>query len=327
MSAAVKIGITSWADRSLLASGFYPRGTKTPEARLRYYASQFPIVENDAAYYAIPTEEHARTWVERTPDGFTMNVKAFAALTGHYTDPARLPGDLRGALSEAVRSKTRAYPKDLGPDVLAEIARRFREAIEPLRASRRLGVVLFQYPVWFPCTRDNDQVLLETRTLVPGCRVAIEFRNATWMSERNRERTLQLLDEHELAYTCVDEPQGFSSSVPPVAEVTADIALVRFHGRSAGRWNRAVATASERFQYLYALDELREWVPRIHRLALRASEVHVLMNNCFQDYAVVNARQMTTVLAAGRAAVAESGALSTSNIGSEIEIALPLAPR
>jgi uncharacterized protein YecE (DUF72 family) len=77
MGARVKVGVTAWADKSLLQSGFYPREMKGAEARLRYYAGQFPIAENDSAYYALPTKEQTERWVERTPPGFTMNVRPF----------------------------------------------------------------------------------------------------------------------------------------------------------------------------------------------------------------------------------------------------------
>jgi uncharacterized protein YecE (DUF72 family) len=296
VNSAVKVGITSWSDKSLVQSGFYPRGTKSPERRLGYYATQFPIVENDSAYYALPTREQTERWVERTPPGFTMNVKAFASLTEHYTDPRRLPEDLRRALGADVREKRRAYPKDLGPEILAEIAVRFREGLEPLRSSGRLGAVLFQYPVWFTRTPENEEQVAWTHELVPGCRVAVEFRNATWMSERNRKRTTSMLHDNGLALTCVDEPQGFASSVPPIAEATSDLAVVRFHGRSGSRWEKSSLTASERFEYLYSPEELGEWVPKIAHLASEASEVHVLMNNCWQDYSVRNARQLTNLL-------------------------------
>lgn len=298
MAAEIKVGATSWADKSLVQSGWYPKGTRSAEGRLRYYASQFSITENDSMYYALPPPDRAELWVERTPPWFTMNVKAFATLTEHYTDAKRLPPDLREALSEELREDPRVYPKDLGDELLREIAARFRAAIEPLRAAGRLGLVLFQYPVWFTASPENEQKLLRTRDLVPGCRVAIEFRNAVWMNERHRDRTLALLREADLVYTCVDEPQGFPSSIPPLAHATSDIALVRFHGRSAARWNKQARAASERFQYLYEPKELREWVPRIDRLADQTESVHVLMNNCYSDYAVRNAKQMIELLGA-----------------------------
>jgi uncharacterized protein YecE (DUF72 family) len=299
MPGLIKTGVTSWTEKTLVQSGWYPRGTSSAEARLRYYASRFSIVENDSTYYALPAPQHASLWVARTPSWFTMNVKAFASLTGHYTDPRRLPADLRDALAVEVREKRRVYPKDLGEDTLREIAVRFRHAIEPLRAAGRLGVVLFQFPVWFPCTRENERVLERSRELVPGCRVAVEFRNATWMSEKNASRTVDFLRAAGLVYTCVDEPQGFPSSIPPVAIATSeDLAVVRFHGRSAERWTHAEATASERFKYRYTDDELREWVPKIRELAAQARVVHVLMNNCHGDYAVVNAHHMASLLSA-----------------------------
>lgn len=296
MAAQIKVGATSWTEKSLVQSGWYPKGTSSAEARLRYYASQFAITENDSMYYAIPTPDRAELWVERTPPWFTMNVKAFATLTEHYTDAKRLPPDLREALPDELRDEPRVYPKDLGDEMLREIAARFRDAVEPLRAAGRLGLVLFQYPVWFTASRENERKLFATHDLVPGCRVAIEFRNAVWMNEHHRERTLALLRDADLVYTCVDEPQGFPSSIPPVSYATSDVALVRFHGRSASRWKKQTLSASERFRYLYKTAELREWATRIEQLAERTESVHVLMNNCYSDYAVRNARQMIELL-------------------------------
>lgn len=296
MAGVIKTGVTAWADRSLLASGWYPKEAKTAEARLRFYATQFPITENDSTYYALPTPDHVAGWVDRTPPTFTMNVKAFALLTEHYTDPKRLPPDLRAALPHDLAQRPHVYPRDVGPEFMREIATRFRDAIEPLRASGRLGVVLFQYPVWFPCSPDNRRRVPRVTELLPGCRVAVEFRNATWTNERHRAGTLQLLRDAGIVYTCVDEPQGFASSIPPIAEATSDVAVVRFHGRSTSRWNRGATSASERFRYLYTEDELREWVPKIRRLADETAAVHVLMNNCYSNYSVTNAKQMTELL-------------------------------
>ncbi len=292
----IKVGVSTWADRSLLDSGFYPKGARSPEARLRYYATRFPLVENDAPYYALPPRHHAELWAERTPPGFTMNVKAFAPLTDHYTDPRRLPADLRDALPADLRDEPRVYPRDLGDVVMREISARFEDALRPLHEAGRLGLVLFQFPVWFPIGRETKRRLSELRSLLPDYRIAVELRNATWMTDRNRDETLGVLRDAGLVYTCVDEPQGFPSSVPPLAEVTSDLALVRMHGRNAARWARSLGSARERFEYLYPDAELREWVPRVQALADRASEVHVVMNNCYSDYAVTNAARMMELL-------------------------------
>jgi uncharacterized protein YecE (DUF72 family) len=182
---------------------------------------------------------------------------------------------------------------------LAEIALRFRDALEPLRRSGRLGLVLFQFPVGVPIGRETKALIVSLRDLLPHDRIAIEFRNSTWMTPHNRESTLELLRQHGFVYTCVDEPQGFTSSVPPVAAATADLALVRFHGRNAARWNLPVETARERFDYRYSASELAEWVPKVNELASQAERVHVIMNNCFSDHAVTNAAQMAEPLSKG----------------------------
>ena len=294
----IKIGTCSWTDPTLLASGWYPdRVAKDPAARLRYYAERFPIVENDASYYALPSAEQAVLWRDRTPDGFTMSFKAYAPITTHPTETRRLPKDIREALPAAARDKKRVYPKDLPKETLEEIHARFWSALEPLRQAGKLGAVLLQYPEWFTISRANKEVIRRARELLPDDRLAVEFRNALWMTERNAGETLAFLRDHGLVYVSVDEPQGFPSSIPPVAEVTnEDLAVIRFHGRNAENWKKPGLTAAERFDYRYTQQELFEWVPRIRRVAEQAREVHLLMNNCYGDKAVRNAAELSEML-------------------------------
>ncbi|UUZ74079.1 DUF72 domain-containing protein [Polaromonas sp. P1(28)-8] len=73
----ILVGTASWTDKTLVDSGlFYPPEAKSAEARLRYYASRFPMVEVDSSYYAIPAPSTAQLWVERAPPGFVFNIKA-----------------------------------------------------------------------------------------------------------------------------------------------------------------------------------------------------------------------------------------------------------
>lgn len=63
---AILVGTASWTDKSLIACGrFYPPEVKTPQARLRHYASIFPLVEVDSSYYAMPSAAMAQLWAER----------------------------------------------------------------------------------------------------------------------------------------------------------------------------------------------------------------------------------------------------------------------
>src|SRR5215210_936171 len=97
--ARILVGTSSWTDKSLIDSGrFYPPSATTPEDRLRYYASQFPIVEIDSSYYGIPTQDTASLWAERTPANFVFNIKAYRLFTRHQTPVATLAKDIRTAL-------------------------------------------------------------------------------------------------------------------------------------------------------------------------------------------------------------------------------------
>jgi uncharacterized protein YecE (DUF72 family) len=297
MPAKILVGTCSWADKTLVDSGkFYPPKLKTPEERLRFYAEQFPLVEVDSTYYGLPAERNAALWVERTEPEFTFDVKAFRLMTQHPTPPRALPKDLREALPKELAAKQNLYPKDLASEVVDEVWQRFASALLPLDSAGKLGVVVFQFPPWFLPGAQSRDYLLEAKERLPQYRIAIEFRNGRWLSERNAQRTLEFLREHELPFICVDEPQGFENSVPPVAEATADIALVRFHGRNAAAWAKRGVSPAERFDWLYGEAELREWLPRIEHLAERSREVHLLMNNCREDKAVQGARQLQLLL-------------------------------
>jgi uncharacterized protein YecE (DUF72 family) len=295
----VLVGTASWTEKTLLeARAFYPPTANTAERRLRYYARHFSVVEVDATYYALPTAARALAWAERTPANFVFGVKAHAALTGHPIDLRRLDRDLVATLPAALRASRSVYPRDLPAAVRDEIATRFHAALAPLREAAKLAYVLFQMPRWFVPSRESHATLYGLAARFPDTRIAVEFRQAGWMSDERRARTLDFLRRHDLVYVCVDEPQGTTASVPPLAEVTADdLAVVRFHGRRAGVWTRPGVGTTERFGYLYAPAELAEWVPRLRAGAARAGRVHVLMNNCRDHFAVQNAKELAAMLA------------------------------
>jgi len=293
----ILVGTCSWTDTTLIESGrFYPSWARSAEARLRYYASQFRIVEVDSSYYALPSERASRLWVERTADSFTFDVKAFRLFTQHPTPPAALPRDIREALPSELREEVAIYQRDIPPELVAELWRRFEHALLPLDSAGKLGVVLFQFPPWFYPGNGRWRYILACRERLAQYMIAVEFRHNAWLSERNIKKTLGFLRDHNLAFVCVDEPQGFRSSVPPIAEATADIGLVRFHGRNSDTWERKGVSVSERFNYLYTEEELRGWASRIKELAVKTRQLHVLFNNCHQDKAVANARQIALML-------------------------------
>lgn len=284
----ILIGTASWADKSLVGSGWYPKDARDAEGRLRFYATQFPLVEADATYYFLPSEKNSKLWAERTPEGFTFNIKAFSLLTQHPAKPNSIPPELDPPDKKSI------YMGDLKPKAIDKVWDMFLEALEPLRRANKLGVLLFQFPPWFTVGSKNRDYVLECAKQAAPDRICVEFRNKTWMSDKNRERTLEFLEGHGLPFVCVDMPQGFTSSIPPVVAATSDLAVVRFHGRNAEDWESG--SVQKRFKYDYSRAELEEWVPRIKQLSQNTDKTHILMNNCYRDYAPRNGKELAALL-------------------------------
>jgi uncharacterized protein YecE (DUF72 family) len=292
----VLTGTCSWTDATLVKNtNWYPKKSMPAADRLAYYAKQFPLVEADSTYYRPPTEGLATGWAERTPDGFTFNIKAYSLFTHHPTQPEGLWPDLKEAVKPEFLGKRRLYADHLEPGALDEAWARFEHALRPLAGSGRLGAILLQYPRWFTPKRANREELDQLRERLPDWRLCIEFRSPRWLGDEDRQRTLDVLRANDLALVVVDAPPV--SGLATVVEATsAALSVVRFHGRADDTWNSRDVSAAERFRYLYEPRELQAWVPKVRQLAAEAAEVHLLMNNCYQDYGVRNAADLRGLL-------------------------------
>jgi uncharacterized protein YecE (DUF72 family) len=255
----IRVGTASWTDKTLIESGWYPPEARTPEQRLRFYARQFPLVEVDATYYALPAEQTASAWAERTPAGFSFNIKAFSLFTTHPTPVKALPTDLREAAA-GESGKSRVYLKDVDPAVAEAAWERFLAALEPLNRAGKLGAILLQFPPWFPISRANKEYIVACAQRAAPRRVCVEFRNRTWMTPDNQEETLGFLASHQLPYVCAD------------------------------KWDSK--DIYERFGYKYSAGEIDEWAPKVRELADSAELTQVLFNNCYSNYAQVNAQEL-----------------------------------
>ena len=293
----IVVGTASWTDKTLIDSGkFYPGDCKSPEARLRYYASQFAMVEVDSSYYAIPAPATAQAWAERTPEDFRFNVKAFRLFTGHQTDPKVLEKDLREALPAS--SRRMLYYRDLPGDIVDELWRRFRMALEPLRLNGKLTAVHFQFAPWVINDRDGRAHVIECVDRMAGQQLTVEFRNKVWFEGANTTRTLEMQRELGVAHTVVDAPQDLPNSIPAVWDITSTkLALVRLHGRNRSTWNiKSATSASDRFNYDYTEGELRALVPRLLTLAERVDLLQVVFNNNYEDQGQRNGRMLVSLL-------------------------------
>jgi uncharacterized protein YecE (DUF72 family) len=139
-------------------------------------------------------------------------------------------------------------------------------------------MVLMQFAPWFTPSRENADYILSCRDHLSGIDVAVEFRNREWFEGRFRRRTPDFLRENGLAMVCVDMPQEFNSSIPPIAEATAETSYIRLHGRNTANWEQRGVSVNNTHDYWYTETELKEWLVRVRQLEEQSSRVYVMFN-------------------------------------------------
>jgi uncharacterized protein YecE (DUF72 family) len=271
----IRIGTCSFADEAL-TKWFYPKGLPSRE-RLPYYAERFDTVEIDSTYYHLPEEATTGGWADRTPDDFVFHIKAFGVMTRHPVRVQQLPPDLRDEAPVDDRGRVDRPSREFR----AEIFKRFLEGVSPLQRDGKLGGILMQFPSYVVRKPASLDYLAWTREQLGDQELLVEFRHASWFEDDDaREETLRFLDEHGMTHVVTDSPRVDAKTVvPTVVAVTGPSAYVRLHGRNADTWHKRGGGASERFDYLYSDEELREWVEPLRELAEEAESAYVLFNN------------------------------------------------
>ncbi|MBO9608044.1 MAG: DUF72 domain-containing protein [Paenibacillaceae bacterium] len=265
----IRIGLAGWGDQVLAM----PPGIPARE-KLRVYAAHFSVVEVDSSFYAVQPARNYAKWAEETPPDFAFVVKAYQGMTGHLRGDNPFPGT-------------------------AEMFAAFRESVEPLLQAGKLRLVLFQYPPWFDCRRENVDKLRQARALLGDLPLALEFRHQSWFAPEMRDRTLAFMRRERWAHGVCDEPQAGLGSVPIVLEASDDaVTLVRFHGRNVSGWNSGGSANWRDVRYLYRYDEaeLREWAQRLVQLQAMTKDIYVIFNNNSGGDAAGNAKQMMRIL-------------------------------
>lgn len=274
--AEIRVGTASWSDHDPFYPPEYDKASMKAQ-RITFYARYFSLVEVDATFYHLMPARNFAQWAERTPPGFVFDVKAYGELTWHHRDEQGLP----------------TTPS-------ADTFARFGEMIQPLRDAGKLGALLFQFPPWFTFDEQRLDYFATVRELLPADTIAVEFRHRSWLEGAHLDETRAALADNRLAYCAADEPQIGSGSIPPIVLITDPrFAMVRFHGRNRRMWyGRNLASSRERFDYLYARQELQPWAERIAEVAeqLDGGAVHAVTNNNARNYGVLNALDLQALL-------------------------------
>jgi uncharacterized protein YecE (DUF72 family) len=275
MAAPIRVGTCSWADESL-SKWWYPKGIRTAEERLRYYAERFDTVELDATYYRLPETEQVRLWVERTPPGFLFHVKAFGMMTRHPVRLEQLPPDLRDAAETDERGRVGRPSRELREEVF----RRFHEALEPFREAGKLGGILLQFPSYVVPKPASYEYLAWAKEELRGDEALVEFRHRDWFEGAQTAETLAFLEALGAGHVIVDAPKTDARNlVPTVLARTSPTVYVRFHGRNADTWNVRGQSAAQRFDYLYSDEELADWVAPLQEVSEGAEQAFAMFNN------------------------------------------------
>jgi len=227
---------------------FYPEHLK-PKELLAFYSRHFRAVEINSTYYGVPKPRVFARMVDSTPEGFEFVVKANRATTHDLAD--------------------------------TDIAGTFLESVRPLGEAGRLSGILAQFPWSFRNEESHRRYLAGLAETYRGVPLFVEFRHNSW----NREEVFRFLNDMNLSFVSVDEPQ-IGEMMPPVARATGNLGYVRFHGRNARDW---WGKSGDRYNYFYHPEELEEWIEKVETLEKTVWKLYAFFNNCHQGYAVRNA--------------------------------------
>ena len=187
-------------------------------------------------------------WADRTPDGFTMHVKAFGLMTRHPVKLEVLPEDLQGAMPVDERGRVDRPPRELR----GEVFRRFLEALDPLRTGGKLGGILFQLPSYSSTrtARSNTSSGRVSSSAATRCSSS----SGTVVARRGEPRCDAGRSSSGIgaAYVTVDAPKSDTAKnlVPTVPAVTtgsrtsASTAATSGRGTSAAARRRSASTTS-----------------------------------------------------------------------------------
>jgi len=236
----------------------YPEGTKAKDY-LAYYSGLFPTVELNFSYYNMPKSDNLAKMLANGGDKLTFSIKAHKTLT-----------------------------HEINPSLWEEEAKTYLTAIEPMLESGRLESVLFQFPYSFHYTVENRRYLDKLLTYFKGVPVAIEFRTASWFTEK----VIEGMKARNVTLVSLDLPE-LPKLPPPMDVVTASPAYIRLHGRNKEAW---WGSDGQRYTYIYTDSEIYAWAERIMRITEQVERILVYFNNHPFGMAVENAQMLMKIL-------------------------------
>jgi uncharacterized protein YecE (DUF72 family) len=269
---AMRIGPAGWSYADW-AGIVYP----TPKPRgfheASYLSEFFDTIEINTSFYQPLRATHCRQWIARVSGNprFLFTAKLWQKFT-HQADATD------------------------------EDERAVRAGFDVLRDAGKLGAVLLQFPFSFHRTGENTAYLKSLLKRFEDYPLVVEVRHASW----NDNHFYAMLHERGVGFCNIDQPV-IGHSMKPTERSTARVAYVRLHGRRYDSWfsDDPAMPPSERYNYLYTVQELEPWAKRIRHLADQGDTTFVVANNHFQGKGIVNALQLIRMLSGAKVKVPE----------------------
>lgn len=189
-------------------------------------------------------------------------------------------------LFTALLARQFTYERCLNPNAVLA----WKNGLMPLLQAGRLGSVVMQFPWAFRFTEENRRFLIHLRREFHEFPLSAELRHESWL----RDEAVTTLVNYHVGWVNVDQPLCFRAT-PPTALLTSGVAVVRLHGRGDPEGFRDGRGAPDS-DYLYDLDELLQWKPRLERLTAYAARTLVVTANAARGQAMVNALQIGEIL-------------------------------
>jgi len=269
MAGEIRVGTSGWhypSGTGTWNGPFYPSKRPRGFDELSFYAERFNTVEVNATFYRQPEAEMSRKWLARTPDSFLFSIKLFQK----FTHPEMY--------------LKRASDWDVtGGDIDV-----FRAGLDPIAAAGRLGALLIQFPSSFHATPDARAYVAWLLRAFSDYPRAVELRHKTWHDAAIEARTL--VEHAGAALVRIDEPFAHLERVERERETPTRVPLAyfRLHGRNRAQWWQH-EQAEDRYNYLYAAEELEPFADAAKAEAALEKRVLVYFNNHFSAKAVANA--------------------------------------
>lgn len=247
----------------------YPRSRPASFSELAYLSRYIDCIELNSSFYAYPVVRNCESWVkqlEGTP--FPFLVKLHRDFT-HAKEPWQ---------------SVKAFDQHVTA---------FLEGLEPLRAAKRLRLLLIQFPFSFVRNLANRTRLDQIVSAFASENLVVELRHCSWFEPE----VLARFSARSISVATIDLPAASDHPLPVASHSAGPIGYLRLHGRNSEHWFRAESTRNQRYDYLYSSRELDDLAATAQRLKTNHDEVFVVTNNHFEGQAVANALQLRARLA------------------------------